>query len=142
MRYLTLFFLSMAAVAGAQDSAAGRRGVMAESTARRIALSAVSGGAVRSGRLDQAPGRSVYRFDIVTPATPGGTVVVVDASDGDVVSVGDATRNARAQRTRDDSLIRRESVLKDTTAMPPNTLHDTAAAHRDTTPMRKPHADP
>jgi hypothetical protein len=140
MRHLFVFSLLLASVAGGQDSIT-RPSVVADSTARRIALSAVSGGAVRSDRLDTVAGRPAYRFVIVTPSTPTGAVVVIDATDGNVLSVLDARHNASAQRSHEDSLINRESSLKDTTVMPPNTLHDTAAAHRDTTPLHKSRAD-
>jgi hypothetical protein len=137
MRHLFVCSMLAASVAGGQDSVT-RPTVVAESTARRIALSAVSGGAVRSDHLDTVAGKPAYRFVIVTPSTPTGAVVVIDATDGNVLSVLDARHNAAAQRTHEDSLIKRESSLKDTTVMPPNTLRDTAAAHRDTTPMHKP----
>jgi len=104
---------------------------VAETTARRIVLDRIHGSTVRNERLERREGRLVYVYDVAARGEAGDVVVRVDAGDGAVVSV-------LATRGRGDSAaiadIRKEGALKDTAAMPPNSLSDSTAIRvRDST---------
>jgi hypothetical protein len=105
---------------------------VAETTARRIVLDRVHGSTVRTERLEQIAGRPIYVYDLAARGQAGDVIVRVDATDGAVTSV-------LATRGRGDSAaladVRQEGSLKDTAAMPPNSLRDTASTRaRDSTP--------
>jgi hypothetical protein len=106
-------------IAGAVEAQDSIRPTIAESTARRIALDRVHG-AVRAESLD----KRVYIYDITATGRPTDVTVRIDATDGHLVDITPVTHHTDSAALND---IRKESTVKDTAAMPPNTLKDTTA---------------
>jgi hypothetical protein len=55
--------------------------------ARKLALARVPGGKIQEEDLEQEKGRQVYSFEISSPGKSGVQEVLVDANDGQVLSV-------------------------------------------------------
>lgn len=72
-------------------------------TARQTALARVPGGNVVSEGLEKENGKLVYTFDIKVGAQPGIEEVLVDATDGKVVSATHETPAMEAEEARQDS---------------------------------------
>jgi hypothetical protein len=133
MRALACAFLVAGAIS-AQDSV---HSTLPESTARRIALDNVHG-AVRAESLDKHLPRALYIYDITATGRPTDVTVRIDATDGHLVDVTPIVHHADSAALND---IRKESTVKDTAAMPPNTLKDTTAGrtHDSTSKPPPPH---
>jgi hypothetical protein len=114
--------------------------VVAESTARRIVLDRIHGSTVRTEKLEQRDGRPTYTYDVAVLGHPGDVTVHVDATDGRVLDIIQLHGPGDSAAMAD---VRKESTLKDTAAMPPNTLKDTTAGRtRDSTPSHTPAPPP
>lgn len=118
----------------AQDSV---RSTLPESTARRIALEHVHG-AVRAESLDARMPHAVYIYDITATGRPTDVTVRIDGTDGHLVDITPIVHHTDSAALND---IRKESTVKDTAAMPPNTLKDTTAGrtHDSTSKPPPPH---
>lgn len=77
--------------------------------ARVIALGKVPNGAVRSGELNREQGKLAYSFDILVPGKKGVEVVMVNPTDGEVLSI--KHKSAWADR-RDQQAKRRREAAK------------------------------
>jgi len=108
----------LALAARAQDS------VIAESTARRIAIEHVQGSTVRTEHLDQRTGHPIYIYDLAARGHTNDILVRIDATDGRIL---DITPTRSPGDSAAMAAVRKESALKDTAVMPPNTLNDTTA---------------
>jgi hypothetical protein len=126
--------LVLAGVVEAQDTV---RSTLPESTARRIALDRVHG-AVRAESLDKRMPHAVYVYDITATGRPTDVTVRIDATDGHLIDETPVTHHLDSAALND---IRKESTVKDTAAMPPNTLKDTTAGrtHDSTSKPNPPH---
>jgi hypothetical protein len=118
---MVCLLLASAAVARAQDSIPA---MIAESTARRIALQHVQGGTVRSEQIDQRTGHPLYIYELAASGHAYDLSVRIDATDGRVL---DITPVHGPNDSAAMAAVRKEGALKDTAAMPPNTLNDTTA---------------
>jgi hypothetical protein len=128
MRAAVMCLLLGAAAVRAQDSVPP---AVAESTARRIALDHVPGGTVRSERLDKRTGHTLYIYELAARGHTNDVAVRIDGMDGHVLDITPVRGPGDSAAMND---VRKESSLKDTAAMPPNTLKDTTAgrAHDST----------
>jgi Peptidase propeptide and YPEB domain len=111
-------YACIALAAKAQDS------VIAESTARRIAIEHVQGSTVRTENLDKRTGHPIYIYDLAARGHTNDVAVRIDATDGHIL---DITPIHSAGDSAAMAAVRKESALKDTAVMPPNTLKDTTA---------------
>ncbi|HWZ59297.1 MAG TPA: PepSY domain-containing protein [Gemmatimonadaceae bacterium] len=122
----------------AQDSV---QPAVAESTARRIVIERIHGSTVRAEHLEQHDGRLTYTYEVAVTGQSNDVVVHVDAADGRVLDITPTHGRGDSAATAD--VIRKESSLKDTAAMPPNTLKDTTAGRtRDSTAPKNPPPPP
>jgi hypothetical protein len=72
-------------------------------TARSTALARAPGGKIVSEELEQENGMLVYSFDIKVGSQPGIEEVLVDATDGKVVSATHETPAMEAEEAKHDS---------------------------------------
>jgi hypothetical protein len=104
---------------------------IAESTARRIVLDHVHGSTVRSEKFDRRDGRVIYTYEMAVRGQRNDVAVRVDGTTGTVLDVTPIRGRGDSAAIAD---VKREGALKDTAAMPPNTLKDTSAGRtRDST---------
>lgn len=91
--------------------------VMADA-ARKTALDAVKGGAIKEEEIEEERGRLVYSFDIKVPGKRGVEEVQVDAQTGAVVShehESPADESAEAAKERKERKEKRSAKGADTT---------------------------
>lgn len=79
--------LSAAPVLAQQTGATKADPAITMEAARKVALARVPGGKIQEEELEQERGRQVYSFEISSPGKSGDQEVVVDASNGQVLSV-------------------------------------------------------
>jgi hypothetical protein len=132
-----LMLLTLASIRlSAQDSVPA---TIAESTARRIVLERVHGSTVRSERFERRDGRVIYTYEMAVRGQPNDVAVRVDGTTGAVLGLTPIRGRGDSAAIAD---VKKEGTLKDTAAMPPNTLKDTAAGRTRDSSARPPAPTP
>lgn len=77
--------------------------------ARKVALARVPGGRIQHEELEKEHGRRVYSFEMSAPGKSGAEEVLVDANDGQVVSVQQENEREDEKHGEHDEATERRS---------------------------------